>query len=327
MKILFDNRWSGNHGIGRFSKEIISRMNNVDLIPSIGHPSSPYDSFYLAWQIFKGKPDVFFSPGYNPPIAGKTPFVFTLCDLNHIKTQENSTLLKRAYYERIIKPACHRAKKVITISEFSKNEIIQWSGIKEEKVINVGLGVSPHFSPTGDQMKLDLPFLLYVGNNKPHKNLERLIKAFELSTKPKEALLVLSGSPTSKLNKILSTSTHKKNIEFIGNISEDDLPKFYRGAKGLVFPSVYEGFGLPVLEAMACGTPVLTSNTSALREIASKASILVNPYSIDEISQGINQLLNNNGQLKNNVQAGLEKAKSYTWKNTANKVQAALEAA
>jgi len=327
MNILFDNRWSGDHGIGRFSKEISSRMDNVNFVPSIGYPSSPYDSIFLAWQIQKVKPDMFFSPGYNPPITSKNPFVFTLCDLNHLRTKENSTALKRAYYELIIKPACHRAQKIITISDFSKAEIIQWTGVKEEKVINVGVGVNEEFSPNGIKKEFELPYILYIGNNKPHKNLKRLIGAFGRSAIATNTLLLLSGSPTAEISKQINASPFKENIRFIGFINEAELPSIYRGALGLAYPSTYEGFGLPVLEALACGTPVLTSNTTALPEVASGAAILIDPYSIDDISQGLNQLISNNSQRNKNILRGLEKAKSYSWQKTADKVQTALLAA
>src|SRR5690242_10944732 len=145
MTILYDSRWIGSYGIGRSAQELQRLL--PDLIPFSSHraPSHPLDPMFVAAMLWHRRPDLYFSPGYNPPLSSPCPFVFTLHDLNHLCVPENSSITKRAYYEHIIRPACHKAAFVLTVSEYSKSQIREWAGIEEAKIINVGSGVGPPF--------------------------------------------------------------------------------------------------------------------------------------------------------------------------------------
>lgn len=293
-----------------------------------GKPSSPFDPLRLFHVMLRlPKHSIVFSPGYNAPLFVVRPFVFSIMDLNHLFVPANSSFAKRAYYYFVIKRACHKARRVITISEFSRTQVVSWSGLKAEKVVNVGVGVEDRFSPVGIQHSLDCPYLLYVGSRKPHKNLVRLLKAFSIARIDQAIFLLLSGAPDRYMCAQLRNLGLENRVRFAGFISEENLPSYYRGALALAFPSLYEGFGLPVLEAMACGTPVLTSNATSLPEVVGDAGLMVDPYDVKAIAAGIERLVEDY-QLREKLRTrGLERAKRYTWERTAEKTLRVLQEA
>ncbi|MDR3477922.1 MAG: glycosyltransferase family 1 protein [Gammaproteobacteria bacterium] len=327
-KILADGRWNGPHGIGRFSSEILSRLQQTDILNEGPRPLSLKN---LLWQPLtlnqqKKHYDVYFNPGFNPLLYSPIPFVFTICDLIHLQFPGGNKYLKRLYYETLIKPAAKRAHKILTISEYSKNKIVEWTGIAPADVINVSCGISEHLTPKGTRPDLAYPYLLHVGNTtKPHKNVARLLKAFAQAHIDPSIRLVLTGSQTSELNAIIQAERLQDRVVFSGVLSEAQLADYYRGATALVFPSLYEGFGLPPLEAMACGTPALTSNLTSLPEVTGDAAILIDPYRVDAIADGIERIVNDTALRQTLIEKGLERAKRYTWGNTSKSVQTVLD--
>jgi len=327
IDILFDARWIGNHGIGRFARELQRLLPNLTPFHARRRPSHPLDGLLLGAALWRRKPNLFFSPGGNPPIGWPGPFVFTLCDLNLLCIRENSTAAKRAYYRHVIRPACHRAASVLTISEYSKREICAWAGLSEEKVVNVSCAVGPPFTTFGGKHDPGYPYLLYVGNRKPHKNLPRLLEAYSLSGVRRDAKLVLSGHTDRQTSERIDRLGLNGDVLFLDLSSDLDLSNAYRGALGLVFPSYYEGFGLPPLEAMACGTPVLTSNVCSLPEVVGDAAALIDPFDVEAIADGIRRLVHD-GSLREELRAkGLIRADSFSWNETARRTWAVLQMA
>src|SRR3954452_1566358 len=150
MNVIFDSRWIGSHGIGRFAREVRSRLPKVVDLSSKGSPASAFDPLYLAARLsWSKRTSLFLSPGYNAPLRTAIPFIFTIHDLAHIDVPELKTALKSAYYEYVLKSACHRASLVLTVSEFSKQRIREWSGLNADRILNVGNGVDPAFSIHG----------------------------------------------------------------------------------------------------------------------------------------------------------------------------------
>ena len=317
--ILADFRWIGPHGIGRFAQEMIKRLDGVQELEDGLKPTHPFDVVWSSLKIsrIKPSPKVYFTPGYTPPLWCTIPFVFTICDLNHIDVPENSGVLKQSYYQYIMRPACHQAFRVLTISEFSRQRIIEWSGLHPDRVINVSLGVDKHFRPDGAMYKPGFPYLLHIGNHKSHKNVGRLLEAFRYSNLSDDLKLILSGNPDPHLVSLCRQWDLGRSVVFAGLIPDADLPTLYRGARALVFPSLYEGFGLPPLEAMACGTPVITSNTTSLPEVVGDAGLLVNPMDVEEIAHAIQSLAQNNVLREQLREKGLQRAKLFSWEKTA----------
>jgi len=326
MKIcLYDARWLGVHGIGRFAAEVISRLSlRMHELRGPWGPAFPLDPLWVSWQIAKQQPDVYFSPGYNPPLKSKVPFVFTVHDLNHLDVPDNSSLAKRLYYNHVIAPACRRAYKVLTVSEYSRQRILEWSGLETDRVINVGNGVGVEFSPNGEANKPDYSYFLYIGARKKHKNLRNLFIAFSEARLPNTVKLVLSGLPDKELVSLGEQLGIGERLVFVGEISGENLPSYYRGALALVLPSLYEGFGLPIVEAMACGTAVVTSDRTSMPEIAGDAGYLIDPESVSSITSALVRVIQNDDERSMRIRNGLIHVKKFSWAETAKKVEDVL---
>jgi O-antigen biosynthesis alpha-1,2-mannosyltransferase len=322
--IYADQRWIGDHGIGRFARRVLAGLDYRS-VPLASSPVSPADPWRLARALgsLNGN-DLFFSPGYNSPLYCKSPFVFTVHDLNHIDRPENSSPLKRLYYATILKRACHRAARICTVSEFSRRRIIQWSGVPPGKVVNVQCGVDPQYHPGVAPFQYPFPYLLCVSNRKRHKNEFRVIEAFARARIAAGMRLVFTGNPTAELADCMERYDVTARVHFVGMVPDARLPSLYRGAEALVFPSLYEGFGLPVLEAMACGTPVLTSNTTALPEVAGEAALLVDPTSVEQIAGAIERIVGDHTLRQQLRESGLLRAAQYSWAGTAAKAHELL---
>jgi glycosyltransferase involved in cell wall biosynthesis len=326
-QVLYDARWIGNHGIGRFADELQKRIPNLLHFQAGRRPWHPFDPILLGLALTYRKPRLFFSPGYNSPLGWRGPFVFTLHDLNHLCVRDNSNVVKRAYYHTIIKPACHRASVVLTVSDYSKQEICEWAKVSEERVINVGNGVGEPFTPSGRKYEPGYPYLFYAGSHKVHKNLPRLLSAYAAAGVRNDVRLVLTGMPDVSMSKAVSDLGLEQFVSFVGFPNNHELATYYRGAAGFVFPSLYEGFGLPPLEAMACGTPVLTSNRCSLPEIVGDAGLLVDPEDVEAIAEGIRTLVGDTTLAASLREKGFEKAGRFTWEKTAASVVDALQTA
>lgn len=322
--IVADQRWIGHHGIGLFARHVLIGLEYVPHSLS-SNPASPLDPWRLAHELRKltGK-DLFFSPGYNSPLYCAAPFVLTIHDLNHIDRPENSSSLKRLYYATVLRRACHRAAYVLTVSEFSRQRIIEWSGVSPEKVVNVRCGVDPAYHTGVCPYELPFPYLLCVSNRKLHKNEFRTVEAFARVSMASELHLVFTGQPSAELMGCIERHHIRSRVHFVGTVPDAQLPSLYRSADALIFVSLYEGFGLPVLEGMACGTPVVTSNTSALPEVAGGAALLVDPTSSEEISSAMERVINDSLLRQELRSKGLKQAAQFSWDTTAGRVRELL---
>ncbi|MCW7548265.1 glycosyltransferase family 4 protein [Photorhabdus sp. APURE] len=322
--VNFDSRWTGRHGIGRFSTELLNRLTRISPLSGPVTPTNPLDCLWLSWQMLWTR-GFFFSPGYNSPLLGFQRYLFTVHDLNHVDLPYNSSLLKRAYYRQVLRRACRHSCRVLTVSEFSRQRIMEWASAPASQIVNVGNGVDPAFTPKAAPYTPGYPYLLSVSNRKLHKNEPRLLKSFAMSRLDPEIRLLFTGQPTKSLMQQINQLGLQQRIVFTGFIEESDLPSLYTGALALLFPSLYEGFGLPVVEAMACGTPVMTSNTTSLPEVAGQAAILVSPESTDEISNGIERIVLDVSLRETLRTRGLERAKLFSWNKVAARVQSVLD--
>lgn len=324
--IYADQRWIGDHGIGRFARHVLAELA-FRPVPLSSHPAAPFDALRLAVALRNLKRnDLFFSPGYNTPLFCAAPVVFTICDLTHLYCSETSTSLIRIYYASIMKRACHRAVRILTISEFTRTQIIDWSGVLPEKVVNVSCGVDPSYRPSGASYGLTFPYLLCVSNRKRHKNEFRIVEAFAKAALDRKMHLVFTGQPTADAAAHIERLQLGSRVDFVGRVDEEKLPTLYRGADALIFPSLYEGFGLPLVEAMACGTPVVTSNVTAMPEVAGDAAVLVDPTSVDQIARAMEQIVSDDSLRNQLRQKGLTRVARFSWHRTAAKVHEILTA-
>jgi glycosyltransferase involved in cell wall biosynthesis len=323
---LFDSRWFGDHGIGRFAREVYSRLVGYRAVPFPGLPWKAIDTLTTSWHLLEQQPSFYFTPGYNAPIQCPCPFALTVHDLNHIATPGQSTVLKRFYYRTILKPAIFRAAVILTVSDYSRTSILDWSGVDPSRVVNVSNGISAAFRRDGSAYHgNEKPYLLAIASQKPHKNQEGLLKSYAHSRCRHAVDLLMVGTCDEATTRLLKGAGVRESVKFLGHQSDADLAALYRGATAFLFVSHYEGFGLPIVEAMACGAPVITSSVAAMPEVAGGAAVLVDPASVEEISAAIDQVCHSSelpGELR---ERGLLRAALFSWDQTGRRVQAALE--
>jgi glycosyltransferase involved in cell wall biosynthesis len=290
-------------------------------------PSSPIDAAHLSIRLAAmPRETLFYSPGYNAPLLSRVPFIFTIHDLNHIDFPGNRTLAKAAYYRGVMKPACRRARAVLTVSAYSRQRICEWSGLEPARVVNVGNGVDPLFTAEGPAWPHQRHYVLCMGNRRPHKNELRTLQAFaRIATDIPHDLLFI-GDVSPELSSAIRSLGLFGRVQFLGALDDAALASVYRGADALLFVSLHEGFGLPVVEAMACGTPVITSNVCALPEVAGGAASIVDPTLVEAISDALLTVLTEPEVAAAMVAKGLANAGRYSWDRTAATVRQALDA-
>lgn len=326
--IGFDARWIGEHGIGRFAREVRRRLpgDTVDLTGA--DPVSLRGLLELeTWSLtrrLQGRSGLFFSPGYAPPVTWRGPVVFTIHDLIHLDVQQERSRFKTLYYQQVVRPAVARAHRVLTVSEYSRQRLLEWSGVAPEQVVVVGNGVDAAFSPFGKIHQPGYPYIFYVRNAKPHKNVSRLLEAFAQMTVP-GVRLVLSGQADEAARHQALRLGIDGRVVFAGRIPEQNLPAYYRGAAVVTMPSLYEGFGLPPLEGMASGVPVVVSNATSLPEVVGDAGLLVDPHDAASIAGGLSRALTDTALRQTLRTRGLERARQFNWDAVAGRVRRALD--
>jgi glycosyltransferase involved in cell wall biosynthesis len=282
------------------------------------------------------KVTLFHAPHYVLPPLVRCRSVVTIHDCIHLMfPQYLPGRLAFRYARASIGLAARRAARVLTVSESSKRDILRFVDTEAEKIdviynaYDERFGVEPNEEDVvrvRERYQLHDEFVLYAGNVKPHKNLERLIEAFDIVRRRNldHLKLVLIGDEISKyaaLRRAVHRHQLHKYVRFLGYMPEETLAVMYRLAGVFVFPSLYEGFGLPPLEAMASGTPVVTSNVSSLPEVAGDAAILVDPYDPHAIADGIERVLTDE-ELRRGLRAkGIARAKQFSWEHSVRRVR------
>ena len=266
--------------------------------------------------------DLFWSPHYNVPVGPirAKKRVVTVHDVCHLACPDEFSLRKRALAFLLMQQAIVRSDLILTVSKFSEQEILRFFPKAQERLHVISNGVS--YKKEGDNAEfrsfnLNNPFLLYVGNVKTHKNIERLVQAF--LQLPSCYDLVLAGSvslPESQMREIRK----EPRIKMLGEVQDSTLHCLYKNAKVLVHPSLYEGFGLTPLEAMALGCPVIVSTSGSLPEVCGQAVHYSNPYSIESLYLGMKEVLENDCYRQNLIRKGMVRSSFFSWEKTFNEV-------
>lgn len=308
------------------------------LLPS-RHPLLWYLRFHhIIPQILKKhKIDLFFSPdGYNVPLPHKS--IIALHDLNYVHFPDNLPPLARKYYKRFLPQYTKNAQRIVTVSEYSKQDIAQSYNIDAEKIDVVYNGSSEVFKPLSDTEKNAMKdryakghdYFVFVGALNPRKNLGRLLSAFDefCSRSVSGAHLVIAGVPmfsSSFFQVNHDTIKHKDRISIVGRLKRDELAKLVGGAMALVLPSTFEGFGIPIIEAMNSDIPVITSNLTAMPEVAGNAAIYIDPYSIDSITTALVKMAIEPETRKDLISKGRLQSKKFSWDQTADALWKSIE--
>jgi len=288
--------------------------------------------FVVPFVLRKLKPDVFVSAEGFLSLSSNCKQLPVIYDLNFEHFPENLALKNRIYFKFFFKRFAKKAKRIATISEYSKKDIIDFYGIAENNIDNVSCGINSDFKSLNheernqakDKFSEGKPYFFFIGSVHPRKNVNRLLQAF-IKFKEKtdsDFNLVIGGSMmwnNSDIIKTYESSKYKNNIKFVGRLSNEDLKLALGGAYALAFVPVFEGFGLPIVEAFEANVPVLTSNVTSLPEVAGDAAIYANPFKVDEITDGLIQLYKNeNGLIEDLISKGRIQKNKFSWEKTAS---------
>lgn len=299
--------------------------------------SSLWTLIELGKRLFKNenKLDVFFSPTHYLPAGYRIPSVISILDISYLHFPElfnRKDLIMLKYWGKY---SIKKAKKIITISHSSKNDIIKAYGVPPHKVEVIYPGIKQVTKIGGsnktmeemkEKFKINSKYVLFVGTLQPRKNIVRLIEAFSQIKGDYE--LVIVGRKGWQYEEILDAPEKfgiKNKVIFIHDASDEDLPTLYKNAEIFVLPSLYEGFGLPVLEAMKYGCPVITSNVSSLPEAGGDAAQYVDPQSVSDITEKMQKLLDDEDLRKEFIKKGNEQIKKFSWEKSARETLKVLE--
>jgi glycosyltransferase involved in cell wall biosynthesis len=286
-----------------------------------------WEQFVQPWALRRIRADVVHGPVFVGPLLSPCPVVVTVHDLSFIRFPELFRPANRLYLTVLTRLSARRARRLIAVSAHTASEITRLLGVPPGRVDVVYHGVDPAFRPfPADEIaafpqRRGLPerFVLFVGTLEPRKNLVRLVEAFARVCDGSVGL-VLAGGRGWLYDELLATVEALglgDAVIFAGYVMNDELPLWYNAATVVAYPSVYEGFGLPVLEAQACGTPVLTSNVSSLPEAAGDAALMVDPYDVEALAAGLNQLLTDGPMRHQLRERGLAHARLFSWPHAA----------
>ena len=361
MRIGIDARKLHDFGIGTYIRNLLRHLARLDSqtefvvfcrpedretlaavgenfrpVPETSGNYSIVEQIKIPWALRREGVTLFHAPHYVLPPLVRCRSVVTIHDVIHLMfPQYLPNRVAFAYAKWSITQAAHRATRIMTVSDSSKRDILRFVDTEPAKIDVIYNAYDERFAiepreedvvRVRERYQLTDEFVLYAGNVKPHKNLERLIDAFAIVRKRglDHLKLVLIGDEISKYT-ALRRAVHQHQlhnyVRFLGYLPEETLAVMYRLAGVFVFPSLYEGFGLPPLEAMASGTPVVTSNVSSLPEVAGDAAVLVDPYDPRAIADGIYRVLTDETLRRDMVHKGIARAGQFSWEQSVRRVR------
>jgi glycosyltransferase involved in cell wall biosynthesis len=351
ITLCIDARMIKNSGIGVYLTELLKLISGrFDLI-LLGDPGqlamyehtariipffTPIYSIKEQYWLPRLVPqcDIFWSPHYNVPVLPiKAAYrVVTIHDVYHLALGHDLSPVKKIYAKFMIKRAVAQSKKVITVSNFSKNEILRYASCKDKKIQVIYNGVVranqvQPFRTLENKYHLPEKYILFVGNVKPHKNLAVLLKSYLLldASIINEYQIVVAGKiggfitgDEATLNFVNDNPVLKEKVIFTGYVDDEDIAGLYHHASLFVFPSLYEGFGLPLLEAMANGCPVIASESSSIPEVCGDAAVYFSPLNEKDLCGKIEAMLNDQSQFDERIKKGFERARLFNWRESAD---------
>jgi glycosyltransferase involved in cell wall biosynthesis len=319
-----------------------TRLTLPDL-PRVACAASPFSlrqQWVVPGQLRRMQAALYHSPYYLMPYWTGVPTMLTCYDLIPLLYPQYYSAMQRLIFWLAHSLALKVSSKILAISHATRADLVQRFHIDPRRVVVTQLAPDPAFhpQPAGEivalRARLGLPeqYVLYLGSNKPHKNLVRLVKAWQISNLPRSPVsglkLVIAGHWDSRYpeaRQAVENAGLKDQVVSVGPVAEGDLPALYSGATLFVFPSLYEGFGLPVLEAMACGVPVVCSNTSSLPELAGDAALLADSSDVDALAATMSQALTGEDLRHEMRQKGMAQVAKFSWEQTARETLAVYE--
>lgn len=328
-EIVINGRFEGRRltGVERYASEILRSLKPE---PKVIKPLQTltglrghfWEQFILPREL--GKDQYLWSPANTGPLV-VTAQTVTIHDLSVLDHPEWFTPSFRLWYRLLLPRLARQARSILTVSEHSRRSILRRFKLPEQNVTVVSDGVNlRHFhpcDPTPMRTKYELhnPYVLFVGSLDPRKNLDRLLQAWIRLSEFRDLDLVIVGSQGAVFQPV-SLPSFGRRRRFLGYVPDEDLPGLYAGATFFIMPSLFEGFGLTVLEAMACGTPVITSYAGALPEVTGDAAILVDPTSVEGMAEAMRNLLLDDSMRSSLREKGMERACKFSWERSAQEI-------
>jgi glycosyltransferase involved in cell wall biosynthesis len=329
IHVVVNGRFAGQKitGVQRYAHEVSRRFGDrVSVVapsrPLAGFAGHLWEQFILPARV--PRHSLLWSPANTGPLAVSNQIV-TVHDTSVFDHPEWFSFLFRIGYRTLLPTLIQRTRAVLTDSEFSRQRILTRFALPAERVIAIPSGVDlDHFRPCDplpmrEKYRLPDRYALFVGSIEPRKNLPRLLRAWQKVQKTSDTQLIIAGSTGKVFNKIQWQGGLEEFI-FLGYVPDSDLPELYSGATVFILPSLSEGFGLTVLEAMACGTPVVCASSGALPEVTGDAGLLVDPFSVDAIAEALTKILSDENLRQTLRQKGLERARQFSWQKTASMI-------
>ena len=294
----------------------------------------------LPVETFTGPADLYHATDFVlPPTLPRTRTLLTVHDLSFVRVPDATSPSLRRYLESVVPRSVRRADHVLADSRATKNDLMEVYRTPSDKITVLYSGVDSRFGRVSNEATLarildkyglkDLQYVLSVGTVQPRKNYSRMIRALsELRDRGSDVHYAIAGGSgwlEDEMYRSIRESRMDDRVHILGFVSDQDLPALYSGARALLAVSLYEGFGLPVLEAMACGTPVITSNLSSLPEVAGDAGVLVNPLDIDAITDSVVALLADSNLREQLIAEGLDHVKRFSWANAARQLKSVYD--
>jgi len=358
-RICIDARKLADFGIGTYIRNLLKSLAEIDhanhywvlvgrdgraFVDRLGrnfHAFTESSSVYsmrelatVSYALRRLRPDVYHSTHYVLPAHVPCPAVVTIHDVIHLLFPEFlKSRLAKIYARVMIGRSLRLGSRIISVSESTRDDLEDFFGVDARGVRVIYNGVDDVFRRAlPDQelqaklgrFRLKRPYLLFVGNPKPHKNVENLLRAYarSLELAPGETMLACVGDrdgESARLRYLCRSLGIEERVAFLGHVADDDLPALYQGSLAFLYPSLYEGFGLPVIEAMASRTAVITSTTAALREVAGGAADLVNPHDVEEIARAIARCTTSEEHRRELAEKGAARAAEFDWRATAER--------
>ncbi len=272
-------------------------------------------------------PDMYYSPTCFAPTRACCPVVFAIYDLIYISAPGSGDIRHNLYFKWFVRKAAKNARRIITDSRYVAGELHVRLGIPPDKISTVYLGVDDAFAQGGEPPDVGEPYILNVSNPFPHKNTAGLLEAYGilLEKGTSDYKLVVAGSQNEKVNKIARSERLRHHVELTGDVDDERLVGLMRGASLFVLPSRYEGFGLPVLEAMKAGVPVIAGDNTAMTEIFDGAACLVDAKNPQAVAEAMLRLLNDENERKDLAARGAARARDFSWRKMTEEILAVFD--
>jgi glycosyltransferase involved in cell wall biosynthesis len=361
VRVAIDARKLHDYGIGTYVRNLTGELGrqddtveyvllcqpgDVDYVRSLGPRFealveragnySVREQMSVPLALARAKVDLFHAPHYVVSPLTRCPYVVTIHDCIHLRFPQYLPSRAAHFYARtMMTVAARRAERILTVSQASKDDILHYLGVPASKVEVIYNALDERLAaePTAEEVarvreryQLTSPFILYAGNIKPHKNVDRLIEAYSILRRRgvDGVKLLIIGDEISKypnLRRLVHRFQLHKHVRFLGFVPDAMLAVLYRLAGVFVFPSLHEGFGLPPLEAMAAGTPVITSNVSSLPEVVGEAAILIDPMDAGAIADAMARVLGDDALREELIRRGRERVKAFSWERSVARVR------